>query len=128
MLIPVCKAKIHQAKVTQADPHYVGSISIDEALLEAAGIVPFQYVNITNSANGVFWRTYVMAAQRGHGDICLNGPPSRHFQPGDIIIILAEVLVEPKEMAELEPIVVFVDERNQITEVRRHTLVPHPLA
>lgn len=128
MLIPACKAKIHRAKVTQADPNYVGSISIDEALLEASGIVPFQYVNITNSANGVFWRTYVMAARRGHGDVCLNGPPSRHFQPGDIIIILAEVLIEPQEMATLDPVVVFVDERNQITGVQRHNLVPHPLA
>lgn len=128
MFIPVCKAKIHRAVVTQADPNYVGSITIDEALLEAAGIAPFQYLNITNAANGIFWRTYAMKGKRGNGDICLNGPPSRHFQPGDIIIILAEVWVQPHEMEGLDPVVVFVDDRNQITEIARHSLVPHPLA
>jgi aspartate 1-decarboxylase len=82
MLIPACKAKIHRATVTQANLNYVGSITIDEALLEAAGIAPFQYLNITNVSNGFFWRTYAMAGKRGNGDICLNGPPARHFRSG----------------------------------------------
>ena len=128
MLIPACKAKIHRATVTQADLDYVGSITIDEVLLEASGIVPFQYLNITNVSNGFFWRTYAMAGKRGQGDICLNGPPARHFQPGDKIIILAEVFVAPEEMASLDPVVVFVDDKNRVMEVKRHTLVPHPLA
>ncbi len=83
-------AKIHRATVTQADLNYVGSITIDEELLEKSGIQPFQYLNITNVSNGIFWQTYAMPGKRGNGDICLNGPPARHFQPGDKIIILAE--------------------------------------
>lgn len=128
MLIEACSAKIHRATVTQADLNYVGSISIDEDLLDASGIVPFQYVNITNLSNGVFWRTYAMKAKRGNGDICLNGPPARLFQPGDVIIILAQVHLEPSEMKTLVPTVVFVDEHNKVTKVERHDLIPHPLA
>jgi aspartate 1-decarboxylase len=128
MLIPACKAKIHRATVTQAELDYVGSITIDEALLEASGIQPFQYLNITNKSNGKLWRTYAMAGKRDSGVICLNGPPARIFQPGDIIIILAEVFIEPREFETLDPIVVFVDGQNKITEVKRHRLIRHPLA
>ena len=125
MLIEACMAKIHRDTVTQADLNYVGSITIDQDLLDAAGMVPFQYVNITNRSNGVFWRTYIMAGERGNGDICLNGPPARHFQPGDEIIILAEVWLEPSEMKNLNPVVVFVDKANRVTEVKRHSAIPH---
>jgi aspartate 1-decarboxylase len=127
MQLFACVAKIHRARVTEADPNYVGSITIDNDLLHAAGIVPFQYLNITNASNGVFWRTYAMAGEPGSGTICLNGPPSRHFQPGDIIIILAEAIVTPQEFETLNPVVVFVDERNKITRVERHKSIPHPL-
>lgn len=127
MLIHACKSKIHRATVTQADLNYVGSITIDEDLLDAAGIKPFQYLNITNVSNAAFWRTYAMAGKRGNGDICLNGPPARIFAPGDKIIILAEVLIEPSELDTLDPIVVFVDDTNKVTEVKRHSTVPHPL-
>jgi aspartate 1-decarboxylase len=118
MLICACMAKIHRATVTEADLNYVGSITIDEALLEASGIVPFQYVNITNLANGAFWRTYVMPGKRGRGDICLNGPPARHFQRGDKIIILAEAWLEPSQIKNLNPVIVFVDNENRIAEVK----------
>ncbi len=127
MLIHACKSKIHRATVTQADLNYVGSITIDEDLLDAAGIKPFQYLNITNVSNATFWRTYAMAGKRGAGDICLNGPPARLFAPGDKIIILAEVLVEPSELDTLDPVVVFVDEKNRVTEVKHHSTVHHPL-
>ena len=103
MLIPACMAKIHRATVTQAELDYVGSITIDEVLLEASGIQPFQYLNITNVANGAFWRTYAMAGARDSGVICLNGPPARHFQRGDLVIILAEVLIERREFETLDP-------------------------
>ena len=103
--------------------NYVGSITVDEDLLEKAGICPFQYVNITNLSNGIFWQTYVMAGKRGDGDICLNGPPARHFQPGDKIIILAEAWLEPSELKDLNPVVVFVDEKNKVTEVKRHKAI-----
>ncbi|HET6182619.1 MAG TPA: aspartate 1-decarboxylase [Acetobacteraceae bacterium] len=123
MLIRACMAKIHRATVTEADLNYVGSITIDADLLEASGMRPFQYVNITNCSNGVFWQTYIMAGRRGQGSICLNGPPARHFQPGDKVIILAEAWVTPAEMDALEPAVVFVDERNRVTEVKRMSTI-----
>jgi aspartate 1-decarboxylase len=113
-------AKIHRATVTQAELNYVGSITIDEDLLDASGIKPFQYLNITNVSNGIFWQTYAMAGKRGNGDICLNGPPARHFQPGDKIIILAEAWLTPEEMKDLNPTVVFVDEKNKVTEIKKH--------
>ena len=117
-------AKIHRATVTQADLNYVGSITIDEELLEKSGIRPFQYVNITNVSNGIFWQTYVMAGKRGQGDVCLNGPPARHFQPGDKIIVLAEAWLEPSELNDLNPVVVFVDDHNKIMKVVKHKAIP----
>jgi aspartate 1-decarboxylase len=127
MLIRVCFAKIHRATVTQADLNYVGSITIDEALLEASGMSPFQYVNITNLSNGVFWQTYIMAGEKGRGDVCLNGPPARHFQPGDKIIVLAEAWIRPEELKDLNPVVVFVDDKNKLTNVEKHRAIPHGL-
>jgi len=120
MLIRACLAKIHLATVTGAHLNYEGSITVDEALLEASGIKPFQYVNITNQANGVFWQTYALPGKRGQGDICLNGPPARHFQPGDKIMILAEAWLEPSEMKNLNPVVVLVDGQNRIAEVKHY--------
>lgn len=128
MLIRTAMAKIHRATVTEADLNYVGSITIDEDLLDAADIRPYQYCIITNLRNGVFWQTYAIAGKRGNGDICLNGPPAHHFQKGDLVIIIAEAFVEPKEMEHLNPKVVFVDEQNKITEVKEHKLIPHPRA
>ena len=127
MNIRVCIAKIHRATVTEADLNYVGSITIDEALLDASGIIPFQMVQITNLSNGVLWQTYVLAGEKGRGDVCLNGPPARHFQPGDKIIVLAEALVDPSELRAVQPIVVFVDEHNKVTEVKKHAALPQRL-
>lgn len=121
MLIRVCMAKIHRATVTQADLNYVGSITIDKKILDASDIRPFQYVNITNVANGVFWQTYVMPGKSG--EICLNGPPAQHFQPGDKIIILAEAYLEPSELKNLNPVIVFVDDKNRITRIKKHKSV-----
>lgn len=109
MLIRVCKSKIHRATVTCANLDYVGSITIDQALIEAADLLPYQYVNITNVSNGVFWQTYVMAAPRGSGRVELNGPPARHFQPGDKIIILGEAYLDPAEIGDLDPKIVIVE-------------------
>jgi aspartate 1-decarboxylase len=124
MLIKACMAKIHRATVTQAELNYVGSITIDQDLLDASGIKPFQYLNITNVTNGIFWQTYAIAGPRGQGDVCLNGPPAHHFKPADLVIILAEAWIEPKELQTLDPVVVFVDEKNKIKEIKKHTLVP----
>jgi aspartate 1-decarboxylase len=117
-------AKIHRATVTEADLNYVGSITIDEDLMDAAGIKPFQYLNITNVSNGIFWQTYGVPGKRGAGDICLNGPPARHFQKGDKVIILAEAWLQPSESAELNPVVVFVDDKNKVTEIKKHGTIP----
>ena len=106
MLIRACKSKIHRATVTRADLDYVGSITIDQALLDASGLHPYQYVNITNVANGVFWQTYVIAATKGSGRVELNGPPARHFQAGDKIIVLGEAWIEPSELKFLDPKIV----------------------
>lgn len=120
MLVRACMAKIHRATVTEADLNYVGSITIDQDLLDASGIQEFQYLNITNLANGQFWETYAIPGERGKGDICLNGPPARHFQKGDKIIILAEAWLEPGQLKNLDPVIVFVDERNRATNIKRH--------
>mgnify|MGYP000120866062 CR=1 FL=1 len=118
MLRRMCKAKIHRATVTEANLNYVGSITIDRELLEAADILPYEMVQITNLQNGTIWQTYVIAADPGSGTIALNGPPARHFQPGDQVIILAYGLYGPEELAGLKPKILFVDERNRLMEVR----------
>ena len=123
MLIRVCMAKIHRVTVTQADLNYVGSITVDEELLEKSGIRPFQMVNVNNVSDGVFWQTYVIAGKRGGGDVCLNGPPACHFQPGDKAIIVAEAYIEPSELKDLNPIVVFVDDKNRITKIKKHKAI-----
>ncbi|MBE3589813.1 MAG: aspartate 1-decarboxylase [Firmicutes bacterium] len=118
MLRPMCKGKIHRATVTEADLNYIGSITIDLDLMEAAGILPYEMVQITNLSTGALWRTYVIAGERGSGAICLNGPPARLFHPGDKVIIISYAYFDEDELAELRPKIVFVDEHNRITEVR----------
>lgn len=120
MRIHVCAAKIHRATVTEANLNYVGSVTIDADLLRATGIRPYQMVQITNCSNGALWRTYVLVGPAGRGDICLNGPPARHFAPGDKVIILAEAEIEPAETAGFVPVVAFVDGKNQLTHLERH--------
>jgi aspartate 1-decarboxylase len=120
MLIEVCISKIHRATVTQAKLNYIGSITIDRAILDACGMKAFQYVNITNVANGFFWRTYIMPGKRGRGDICLNGPPARHFQPGDKIIVLAQGWIDASELASIDPLVVLVTKKNKVKKVIHH--------
>lgn len=116
-------AKIHRATVTEANLNYVGSITIDEELLDKSGLKPFQMVNITNLSNGVLWQTYIMAGKRGSGTICLNGPPARHFQPGDKVIVIGEAYIDQSELENLNPIIVFVDDNNRIVKVQNHKAV-----
>ena len=120
MLIEACIGKIHRATVTEADLNYIGSITIDEDLLIAAGMRQYQKVTITNLANGTLWYTYVMKGEAGSGKICLNGPPAHNFHPGDLVIILAYALVTPDELAGICPKIVFVDGKNHITGIREH--------
>ena len=89
MLVNVCIAKLHRATVTDADLNYVGSITIDEALIDAAGLTAGQIVTINNLSNAHSWRTYIVEGKKGKGEIILNGPPARLFHKGDIVVIFA---------------------------------------
>jgi len=117
----MCKGKIHRALVTEANLDYVGSVTIDENLMDAANILPFEMVQITNMANATLWRTYAMAGTRGSGIICLNGPPARLFRPGDQVIILSMGIFDEQEIKTLTPQVVFVDTNNAIVRVHDST-------
>lgn len=122
MLRTFCRAKIHRACVTEARLDYEGSITVDAALLEAAAILPYEMVQITNSATGARWRTYIMVAPAGSGTICLNGPPARWFQPGDQIVILSSVQLTPEEIPDLQVRLVFVDGENRVVRTEVHGL------
>ena len=112
--------KIHRATVTQADLNYVGSITVDEDLLDAAGILVNEKVQIVNNNNGARLETYTIAGPRGSGVICLNGAAARLVQPGDVVIIMSYVLLSEPELSAHEPKVVLVDEANRIREVIRY--------
>jgi aspartate 1-decarboxylase len=119
----MCKGKIHRATVTQANLNYVGSITIDADLLEAADIYPYEIVQVVNVNNGSRLETYTIAGARGSGVICLNGAAARHAVEGDIVIILSFGQYDEKEIRELEPRLVFVDADNRITEVKQVPLI-----
>ncbi|WP_207433770.1 aspartate 1-decarboxylase [Sabulibacter ruber] len=114
MQIEVLKSKIHRAKVTQAELHYVGSITIDEDLLDAANMVPHEKVTIVNVNNGERFETYIIKGERGSGMICLNGPAARKVQVGDIIIIISYALINFEEARSHEPTVIFPDQHNRL--------------
>jgi len=118
MMVQLLKAKIHCAVVTEANLQYMGSITIDEALMEAAGILPNERVQITDNNNGARLETYVIPGPRGSGVICLNGAAARCVQPGDIVIIMAYALCSEAEAFAHRPKVVMVDAQNQVREIR----------
>ena len=106
--------KIHRATVTEADLNYVGSITIDQDLLDAAGILVNEKVAIVNNNNGERFETYTIPGERGSGVVCLNGAAARLVQKGDIVIIMSYVMLSEPEIAAHEPKVVLVDEHNSI--------------
>lgn len=118
MFTEALKAKIHCATVTEANLNYMGSITIDEDLLDASGIHPHEKVQIVNNNNGARLETYVIRGKRGSGTICLNGAAARLVQPGDIVIIICYALMTPDELDCHEPTVVMVDATNHIKEIR----------
>ncbi|MCC6108963.1 MAG: aspartate 1-decarboxylase [Denitrobacterium sp.] len=120
MSIQMLHGKIHRATVTQAALDYVGSITIDEDLMDAAGILEYERVEIADVNNGERLVTYAIAGERGSGIICLNGAAARCAQQGDKVIIMAYAAVEPSEAKGLSPKVVFVDEDNKISRVTRY--------
>jgi aspartate 1-decarboxylase len=116
------KAKIHRATVTEANLHYVGSITIDEDLLDRVDILPNEKVQVVNNNNGARLETYVIPGQRGSAVICLNGAAARLVQPGDTIIIISYALVEDKEARDFKPKVAIMGEGNQVRELIDHEL------
>ena len=114
MLIQRFKGKIHRVKITEANLNYVGSITIDGKLLDAAGIIEGEKVQIVNNNNGERIETYTIRGEEGSGIICLNGAAARRCQPGDLVIIIAYGYMTTEEALAFEPKVVFPDENNQI--------------
>ena len=120
MLLNMLKGKIHRAVVTQAELDYVGSITVDAKLLEAAGIREYEQVQIVDVNNGNRFETYTIAGESGSGVICLNGAAARQVQPGDKIIIMAYALMECNEADNFAPNIVFVDENNRIVKKSKY--------
>ncbi len=114
MIIEVLKSKIHRAKVTQAELNYVGSITIDEDLIEAANIIPNEKVQIVNNNNGARFETYVIRGERGSGTVCLNGATARLAQVGDVVIIMSYAHMEMDDARKYEPILIFPDNDNKL--------------
>ena len=120
MNLTMLKGKIHRAVVKQAELHYVGSITVDTDLLEAAGILEYEMVQIVDIENGNRFETYTIAGEAGSGMICLNGAAARQVAVGDHIILISYAQMTPEEAKEHKPKVVFVDQDNQIARVTNY--------
>lgn len=120
MLLNMLKGKIHRATVVQAELDYVGSITIDEELLEASGIHEYEQVQIVDINNGSRFETYAIAGEPGSGMICLNGAAARMVQVNDKIIIMSYAVIDEKEIKENPPKVVFVDDDNKVQRITRY--------
>lgn len=117
MTLTILKAKLHRLRVTQAELYYEGSISIDEQLLEAAGILPYEKVQVVNVNNGARLETYTIPAPAGERTVCLNGPAARLAVVGDEVIVIAYVQLEAHEATSHRPRIVLVDERNEPVDI-----------
>ena len=114
MFINVLKSKIHRVKVTEANLNYVGSITIDEDLLDAANMIENEKVLIVNNNNGERFETYIIKGERGSGKICINGAAARRVQVGDILIIISFAMMDFEEAKTFKPFVVFPDDNNKV--------------
>ncbi|MFN3556600.1 MAG: aspartate 1-decarboxylase [Bacteroidales bacterium] len=114
MFIQVLKSKIHRAVITQADLHYIGSITIDEDLMDAVDLIENEKVHVVNINNGERLETYVIKGQRGSGVICLNGPAARKAQKGDMVIIISYASMEFDKARTFQPKIIFPDDNNKI--------------
>ena len=114
MFVQVLKSKIHCATVTEANLQYMGSITIDELLMEATGMLEGEMVHVVNNSNGERIVTYIIKGERGSGVICLNGAAAHKFQPGDVAIIMAYATMTPEEAMSFKPKVVIPDQNNRI--------------
>lgn len=120
MTIQMLKGKIHRAVVTQAELNYVGSITVDQELLNTAGIMEYEKVQIVDIENGNRFETYTIAGEPGSGVICLNGAAARCVSPGDHVILMSYADVTPEEAKTFKPVVVFVDEHNRPTRITHY--------
>lgn len=126
MTVEMLKGKIHRASVKQAELDYVGSITVDEELMDAAGIIEYEKVQVVDVNNGNRFETYVISGERGSGMICLNGAAARCVSVGDKVIIMAYAQMTPEEAKSHKPAVVFVDEDNKpvrVTSYEKHGLL-----
>ena len=114
MLVTVLKSKIHCARVTEANLNYMGSITIDEDLMDAAGMIEGEQVHIVNNNNGERFITYIIKGERGSGKICLNGAAARLVQPDDVVIIMAYAQMTADEARDFRPTVIFPKHRNKL--------------
>lgn len=120
------KSKIHRATVTQAELHYEGSLTVDEDLLEAAGMLEYEKVAVVNITNGERLETYLIKGERGSKQICLNGAAARKGAPGDRIIIITYATMSEEEAKQHKPTIVLVNEHNDIVELK-HTIEPNTI-
>lgn len=116
MLIEVLKSKIHCATITEANLHYMGSITIDEDLMDAANLIAGEKVAIVDNNNGERFETYIIKGERGSGCVCLNGAAARKVQVGDICIIMSYALMDFEEAKTFKPTVIFPDSNNRVTK------------
>jgi aspartate 1-decarboxylase len=114
MQIQVLKSKIHRATVTQADLNYIGSVTIDKSLMDAAGLIENEKVQIVNINNGERLETYVITGKKGSGTICLNGPAARKVEPGDLVIIVSYALMDFEEAKKFKPAIIFPTAKNKL--------------
>lgn len=114
------KGKLHRARITEANLNYVGSITIDEDLLDAVDMLPNEKVQIVNNNNGARFETYIIPGKRGSGVICVNGAAARLVQEGDVIIIISYALVSEEEVKKFSPKVAIMNEENKIVEMIDH--------
>lgn len=114
MFLEVLKSKIHRVRITQAELHYVGSITVDEDLMDAANLIANEKVQIVNINNGERLETYVIKGDRGSGMVCLNGPAARMAQVGDIVIIISYCSMDAEEAKQHEPVLIFPNQDNKL--------------
>jgi aspartate 1-decarboxylase len=126
MMRTMLKSKIHRATVTQADLHYVGSVTVDENLLDAADLIPGEQVAIVDVTNGARLETYVIPGERGSGVIGINGAAAHLVHPGDLVILISYGLMDEAEAKSYIPTVVHVDEANRIVELGGDPAAPSP--
>lgn len=120
MTITMLKGKIHRATVTQAELNYVGSITVDADLLDAAGILEYEAVQVVDVNNGNRFMTYTIVGERGSGVICLNGAAARQAQTGDKVILMSYAQVTPEEAKAMQPKVVLVDDKNAVSKISHY--------